>query len=76
MTLEERARRYAEIESEHARRASGNEFSEHEKELIVATYKRAWLDAIRHVETMAVYSEKGIIERIRKLRNDAEKHML
>lgn len=62
------AKQYAETESKHRKRLIGMPLTDYERDLVVETYKRAYSDAIRHIETMAIYSEKGILERIREMK--------
>lgn len=68
MRVDDLAKQYAETESLHNKRIVGMPFTDYEKDIASSAFKQGYLQAVRSAETMAVYSEKGIVERIRELR--------
>lgn len=66
--LNQRAKDYAKNQSDYYKRITCAPLTEFETQLIESTYKRAWLDAIRQAELIAIYSERDIIQRIKELK--------
>ena len=67
-SINERAKEYAKNESGYYKRHICEPLNEFEMQLVESTYKRAWLDAIRQAELIAIYSEKDVIQRIKELK--------
>lgn len=66
--IDELAKQYVEAESRRRERTVGTKLTDYEKDLVVETFKYAYLQAVRSAESLAIYSEKGIVERIKELR--------
>ena len=62
------AKQYAEKESEHRKKKVGMPFTDYERDVAITSYERGFNDAIRLAELQAIFSEKGIAERIRALK--------
>lgn len=58
--IDSKARLYADSESQYRRHIVGAGFTDYENDVAMSAYKRGYLDALRQVETMAIYSSRDI----------------
>lgn len=67
------ARRYAVLQSAIREKKTGKPMTEEEQATAVEAYADGARYALKHAETAVLYSSRGAMERIREMREEAEK---